>query len=234
VFLANMSHELRTPLNAILGFSEILEQQLFGPLGDPRYVEFAGDIHRSGRHLLAIIADILDLAKVEAGQLGLDETEVDVGELMRSAERLVTEAAHNRDVKLEVTRPAGRATVLGDPTRLRQILLNLLSNAIKFTPKGNAVAFSCGREAGGCYLRVADTGIGMTEDELSSAMQPFHQVDNSFSRHHEGTGLGLPLTQSLTALHGGRLEIASRPGAGTTVTVYLPVERLIDWIEPTP
>jgi PAS domain S-box-containing protein len=232
VFLANMSHELRTPLNAILGFAEILERELFGPLGDPRYVEFAADIHRSGRHLLEIISDILDLAKVEAGEMGLEEREVDVAELMRGAARLIAETALRRRIRLDVRPPRGRVAILGDSTRLRQILLNLLSNSVKFTPEGNEIIVSCGRTGDDFFMRVADTGIGMTEEELSLAMQPFHQIDNSLSRHHEGTGLGLPLIQSLTELHGGALDIKSAPGVGTTATVILPAARVIEWVEP--
>lgn len=231
VFLANMSHELRTPLNAILGFSEIIERELFGPVGDPRYVEFARDIYRSGRHLLDIIGDILDLAKVEAGQMGLDEHDVDMAELMRSAERLISESARRRNITLAVSYPTGRVTILGDSTRLRQILLNLLSNSVKFSAEGSTVSLSCGRSDSGLFLRVEDNGIGMSEAELDSAMQPFHQIDNSFARRHEGAGLGLPLTRSLTELHGGRLEIESAPNRGTTVTVVLPAERVVEWIE---
>ncbi len=229
VFLANMSHELRTPLNAILGFSELMTQELFGPIGDPHYLEFAEDIFRSGRHLLDIIGNILDLAKVETGQLSLDEQEVDVGELMRGSQRLIAETARRRDIALSVHLPETAATVTGDPTRLRQILLNLLSNAVKFTPEGKSVALSCGRDGDSLFLRVADTGIGIKPDDLPMVMQPFQQVDNSFSRRYEGTGLGLPLTQTLVDLHGATLSIESVPDKGTTVTVRLPAWRVIDW-----
>jgi PAS domain S-box-containing protein len=229
VFLANMSHELRTPLNAIMGFSELLTQELFGPLGDPRYLEFAGDILRSGKHLLEIIGNILDIAKVEAGQLGLNEREVEICDLMKSTERLISEAARHRDIALDVTVPTGPVTITADPTRLRQILLNLLSNAVKFTPEGKRVTLSCGRDGDQLFLRVADTGIGMKPDDLAKVMQPFHQVDNSFSRRYEGTGLGLPLTQSLVDLHGATMQIESEPDEGTTVTVRLPDSRVVDW-----
>ncbi|MDB5396352.1 MAG: hypothetical protein JWM91_3858 [Rhodospirillales bacterium] len=229
VFLANMSHELRTPLNAILGFSELMTQELFGPMGDPHYVEFAGDIFRSGRHLLDIIGNILDLAKVETGQLSLNELEVEIIDLIRGSERLVAETARHRDIGLKVHVPPGPVTVTGDPTRLRQILLNLLSNAVKFTPEGKSVVLSCGREDDQLFLRVADTGIGIKPDDLGKVMQPFHQVDNSFSRRYEGTGLGLPLTQSLVDLHGATMTIESALGEGTTVTVRLPASRVVDW-----
>ena len=228
-FLANMSHELRTPLNAIMGFSELLTQELFGPLGDPRYQEFASDIFRSGKHLLAIIGDILDLAKVEAGQMALDAREVDIVGLVHSSARLVSETARHRDITLDVQVPDGAIMAMVDPTRLRQIMLNLLSNAVKFTPEGKTVALSCGRDGDELYLRVADTGIGINPADLVKVMQPFHQVDNSFSRRYEGTGLGLPLTQSLVDLHGARMTIDSTLDVGTTVTVYLPKERVLDW-----
>ncbi len=226
-FLANMSHELRTPLNAILGFSEILESELFGPLGDPRYAEFAQDINRSGKHLLAIICDILDLAKVEAGQLVIDESEVRIGPLMQSCERLIAPVARAREILLTVILPPETVVVRADETRLKQILLNLLSNAIKFTPANNAVVLSAERVTDGMVLRVSDTGIGMSPENIEEAMQPFHQVDNSLSRRYEGTGLGLPLTQSMVDLHGGTMKIDSAIGAGTTVTVTLPAWRIV-------
>lgn len=227
IFLANMSHELRTPLNAVLGFSEILAQELFGPLGDARYKEFAQDIYRSGKHLLDIIGDILDLTKVEAGQLNLEDEDVDVTDLMRNCERLIVEQARTGGVHLVVRPPPAPVAVRGDPTRLRQILLNLLSNAVKFTPNGKSVILSARRHPTGLLFEVADEGIGMTADEVLRAMQPFQQIDNSFSRRYEGTGLGLPLTKSLAELHGGDLEIESVPRAGTTAIVRLPDWRVL-------
>ncbi len=223
VFLANMSHELRTPLNAILGFSELLIQELYGPLGDPRYAEFAGDIFRSGKYLLGIISNILDLTKIEAGQMALDEQDVDIGELMRSSMRLVSEAARHRDITLEVTMPPAPVTVLADSTRLRQVLLNLLSNAIKFTPEGKWVYMTCARNGETLELTVADTGIGMSAEEVARVMQPFHQVDNSYSRRYEGTGLGLSVTQSLVDLHGAEMTIESEVGKGSDFSMKLPI-----------
>jgi signal transduction histidine kinase len=220
-----MSHELRTPLNAILGFSEILEQGLFGPLGDPRYREFAADIHSSGQHLLEVIGNILDLAKVDAGKLELFEQDFDIVEMMQSCGRLMTEAANTGGVTLEVRAPQGPVYIQGDATRVRQILLNLLSNAVKFTPRGKAVTLSGEAGEDGFILRVIDTGIGMTEDEAVKAMEPFHQIDSSLARRYEGTGLGLPLTKSLVTLHDGVIDIKSVPGEGTTVTVWLPRQR---------
>jgi PAS domain S-box-containing protein len=229
IFLANMSHELRTPLNAILGFSELLTQQIYGPLGDPRYTEFADDIFRSGKYLLGIISNILDLTKIEAGQVALDEQDMDLGELMQSSIRLVSEAAKHRDISLEIQVPPAPVTLNADPTRLRQILLNLLSNAIKFTPEGKWVYLSCARGADTLDLTVSDTGIGMSMDDIARAMQPFHQVDNSYSRRYEGTGLGLSVTQSLVDLHGAAMSIESEVGKGTTITVRLPASRVLDW-----
>ncbi len=227
-FLANMSHELRTPLNAILGFAQILRDGILGPLGEPKYHEYAGDIYRSGKHLLDVINDILDLTKIEGGHLKLDEQEVDVGNVFAACERLVAESAKAGRVDLDVASPREPVTLAVDPTRLTQILLNLLSNAIKFTPEGRRVALSMSRApAGDCLITVVDTGIGMTADEMVQALQPFQQIDNSLARRYEGTGLGLTLTKLLTELHGGSLALDSAPGRGTRVTVRLPAWRVV-------
>jgi signal transduction histidine kinase len=225
-FLANMSHELRTPLNAVLGFSEIMEKELFGPLGDPRYREFVADIHSSGKHLLEVVGNILDLTKIDAGKLQLAEQEVDVVEIMQICGRLMSEAANNANITLEIRLPKHPVILLADPTRLRQILLNLLSNAIKFTSKGGVVA-SGAMDARTFVLTVTDTGIGMTAEEAEQAMQPFRQIDSSLSRRYQGTGLGLPLTKSLVDLHGGEMTVESSVGVGTTVRVVLPKWRVL-------
>jgi PAS domain S-box-containing protein len=226
-FLANMSHELRTPLNAIIGFSEMLEQQAFGPLGDARNNEYIGDILHSGRHLLAIVNDILDLAKIEAGHMELRFEEVDPIDIAESCKRLVAAQAEAAEVTLALDvddAPLLRA----DPKRIRQVLLNLLSNAVKFTPAGGTVSLTIreeGAQRGGpsmAVITVADTGIGMSEDEVKIALQPFGQVDSSRARRHEGTGLGLPLARRLVELHDGAFDIASVPGEGTTATLRLP------------
>ncbi|HUD50094.1 PAS domain-containing sensor histidine kinase [Parvibaculum sp.] len=227
-FLANMSHELRTPLNAILGFAQILRDEILGPMGEPKYREYAGDIYGSGKHLLDVINDILDLTKIEGGHLNLDEQEVDVGNVFSACERLVAESARSAQVDLRVTSPREPMVLSVDPTRLTQILLNLLSNAIKFTPEGNRVALSMSRgENGDCLISVTDTGIGMTAEEIVQALQPFQQIDNSLARRYEGTGLGLTLTKLLTELHGGSLALESERGRGTRVTVCLPAWRVI-------
>lgn len=225
-FLANMSHELRTPLNAVLGFSEILEKELFGPLGDPRYREFASDIYNSGKHLLDVVGNILDLTKVDAGKLELDEQEVDMVEVMQVCGRLVTETAHSAGITLDIRLPKHPVVLLADPTRLRQILLNLLSNAIKFTPKGG-VTVSGEIVERAFVLTVGDTGIGMTAQEAEQAMQPFRQIDSSLARRYQGTGLGLPLTKSLVELHGGEMTVESVVGVGTTVRIALPAWRVL-------
>ncbi|MES1989862.1 MAG: PAS domain-containing sensor histidine kinase [Pseudomonadota bacterium] len=225
-FLANMSHELRTPLNAILGFSEILRDELLGPLGDKRYCEYAGDILSSGQHLLNVINDILDLTKIEAGHLDLDEQPVDVVGIMAACERYVAEAAGHAGIALVIETPPDEVTLTADPTRLKQILLNLLSNAVKFTPSGSVTLSAVAGAGGGFCFTVKDTGIGMSEENLVKAMLPFQQIDTSLARRYEGTGLGLTLTKSLVEMHGGTLELTSAPGQGTTVRVHLPSWRV--------
>jgi len=228
-FLANMSHELRTPLNAIIGFSEIMQGELFGPLGQPRYVEYARDMHHSGQHLLTIINALLDVAKIEAGQMELDERSVNLAGLIDDCLPYVREKVAKGHLILDLDVAGDLPQLCLDPVRMRQVLLNLLSNAAKFTAPGGSITISAGRSAaGGVALAVADTGIGMSEDEIMVARQPFRQVDNALSRRYEGTGLGLPLAQRLTELHGGELGIASMPGQGTVVTILLPPERLLD------
>jgi signal transduction histidine kinase len=224
-FLANMSHELRTPLNAVLGFSDIFRQELLGPIGNPKYREFAQDIHSSGRHLLDIINNILDLTKIDSGKLELADDEVDVAELLEFCGKLVADTARSGNVALEIAAPTEALTLRGDTIRLRQILLNLLSNAIKFTPAGGRIAVSSEMAGDAFVLSVSDTGIGMTPDEAQKAMLPFYQVDNSNARRYQGTGLGLPLTKSLVELHGGSIRIDSTHVQGTVVTVSLPMAR---------
>ena len=227
-FLANMSHELRTPLNAIIGFSEIMLGELFGPLGQPRYVEYARDMHRSGQHLLAIINALLDVAKIEAGQMELDERSISIATLIEDCLPLVREKVAAGGLHLELDLATDLPKVNVDPVRMRQVLLNLLSNATKFTGPAGSIRLSAGRSAeGGIALAISDTGIGMTSSEVEVALQPFRQVDNALSRRYEGTGLGLPLAQRLVELHGGELRIESAPGQGTTVAILLPADRLL-------
>lgn len=227
-FLANMSHELRTPLNAIIGFSEVMASEMFGPVGNPKYRDYAGNIHESGRHLLDIINDILDVSKIEAGQLVLTEEAVDLNDLLQASLRLVRERAMTGSVSLSTPGGSGLPHLWADQRRLKQVLLNLLSNAVKFTLPGGSVTVSIDWQAeDGLSISVTDTGIGMTEDEITIALTPFRQVDSGLARRQEGTGLGLPLTKALVTLHDGVLSVHSTPGAGTTVTVWFPPARLI-------
>jgi signal transduction histidine kinase len=231
-FLATMSHELRTPLNAIIGFSEMIFREVLGPVGNPEYRNYAKLVHESGAHLLEIINDILDLSKIEAGKIELSETDVDIGVVVVACVRLVEERARNNVVDLRVSLPDAMPPVRADARLLRQILLNLLSNAVKFTPKGGRVSVSAAFEEGRLVLSVVDTGIGMSTSDIERAKLPFTQIDSVLSRKFPGTGLGLPIANSLTEMHGGRLEIESAPGKGTTVRICLPVERTADAKRP--
>jgi PAS domain S-box-containing protein len=222
-FLANMSHELRTPLNAIIGFSEVISSALFGPL-DARYRDYARDINGSGHHLLRIINDLLDLSKVEAGRLELQNSAVPISAIFETCRRMVIDRAAAAGVALDFE-PTD-LEVSADELRLEQVLLNLVSNAVKFTPKDGEVLVSARLgESGEIAITVADTGIGMAPEDIPRALQPFGQIDNSLSRPHGGTGLGLPLALRLVELHGGTMTITSTLGRGTTVIVTLPPER---------
>jgi PAS domain S-box-containing protein len=226
-FLSGMSHELRTPLNAIIGFSDVMERALFGPLGDPRYRGYVQDIKASGEHLLRLINDILDHAKIEAGQFELHEEAVDMAEAIQFAVHMVALPAEGASLVLDVdVTPGLRA--FADERRIRQILLNLLSNAVKYTPKGGRVRIGAGLAANGdLLLVVSDTGVGMSAADQQRALQPFAQIDNEFNRRQQGTGLGLTLTRRLAELHGGSLNLSSAVGQGTTVTVTLPAGRAL-------
>ena len=225
-FLANMSHELRTPLNAIIGFSEVIQMEMFGPIS-PRYQNYASDIRNSGTHLLDLINEILDLSKLEAGRLELHEEEVDLPTTIDSCISLI--ASQARDAKLQVSQSVDRdvVTIRADDRRLRQILINLLSNAVKFTPEGGKIRVSARRKTEGLELSVSDTGIGIAPENIPAALMAFGQIDSALSRKHEGTGLGLPLAKHLVELHGGTLTISSKENVGTTVTILLPAERIV-------
>ena len=225
-FLANMSHELRTPLNAVLGFSEILVNEAFGPLGNDRYRDYAKDIHASGTHLLDIINDILDLSKGASGKLGLAEDWFDARELVNSVSRLIQPRIEEGKLSLVVKMPPEALIVYADERLLRQMLLNLLSNACKFTPPGGHIDCSISVDAAGLTFAVTDTGIGIPPEDLERVLEPFVQVDNSLSRQQEGTGLGLALVKGMAELHGGTLRLVSEMRHGTTATVTLPVDRV--------
>jgi signal transduction histidine kinase len=225
-FLASMSHELRTPLNAILGFSEILKAQLYGPLGSAKYVEYAGDVHKSGAHLLELINDVLDLSKIDAGKMELRESVFSIPDLIDDALMLIRDKAKDH-VSLEV-RLEGDAEVRADKRLTMQILINLLSNAVKFTPDGGMITVGTQDKPGqGLEIYVADTGIGMDETQIQKAFSPYGQIDSKISRTHQGTGLGLPISQSLARLQGGDLTAVSAPRRGTRMTFSLPEERVI-------
>jgi signal transduction histidine kinase len=227
-FLANMSHELRTPLNAIIGFSEIMQSQTLGPVGNPRYLEYLGDIMESSHHLLGVINDILDVAKAETGRLELIEESVDIASELRLTDRLFAEQVAEAGVALVIDVPDVLPRLLADRRKIRQILLNLISNAIKFTPPGGEVTVSAALEReGGMTLVIADTGIGIARDDIARALTPFGQVESSLARRYEGAGLGLPLTRALAQRHGGTMVLESEPGKGTRVYVRLPRERVI-------
>jgi PAS domain S-box-containing protein len=234
-FLAAMSHELRTPLNAIIGFSEVIGNQMFGPMGNQKYLDYVTDIHGSGKHLLELINDILDLSKVESGLDELHEENIEVPDLIQSSSRLVHQRAVQKGVALNLDIQDRLPILYADKRKLKQILMNLLTNAIKFSGEGSKVSLRvrCDREAGFLF-QVADTGIGMAPDDIPKALSKFGQIDGDLNRQHEGTGLGLPLTQALAEQHGGTLEIESEPNVGTTVTVSFPAQRTIqtDSCEP--
>jgi signal transduction histidine kinase len=225
-FLANMSHELRTPLNAIIGFSEILAGEHLGPLKNLRYLEYSNDIHTSGLHLLSIINDVLDMSKIEAGKLDIHEEEIAVKPLLAGSIRMVRERARKQRLELVCEGADAEHTIYVDERAMKQCLLNLLSNAIKFSRVGGKVSVVAGIDAQGrTVLTIADDGIGMSEEELERAMQPFGQAHSSTTRTYGGTGLGLPITRGLVEAHGGTLVIDSRPGQGTRVTITLPAAR---------
>jgi two-component system cell cycle sensor histidine kinase PleC len=222
-FLANMSHELRTPLNAIIGFSEIMESSMFGPLGAEKYNEYCSDIRSSGLYLLEVINDILDMAKIEAGRIRLDFEELALDPLLGEAMRVVSARAQEKRLKL-VARISPQLHLRADRRALKQVALNLLSNAVKFTPAGGRVTVR-GRIADGCIiLGIADTGIGIAPDALMRLGRPFEQVESQLTKSHQGSGLGLAISKSLVELHGGRMRIRSTLGKGTLVVVRLPLE----------
>ncbi len=225
-FLAMMSHELRTPLNAIIGFSEVIAGEYLGPIGSERYRAYAADIHGAGRHLLALINDILDLSKTEAGKLDLHCELVDMGELVKDSVKLIIGRAKEHGVRILINVPQGLPPLDVDALRVKQILVNILSNAVKFTPAGSVEIALELTPDGEFMLRVTDTGVGMAPEAIPIALEPFRQIDSSLSRKFDGTGLGLSLVKSLVERHGGRLEIESAINLGTTVRVFFPQSRV--------
>lgn len=221
-FLANMSHELRTPLNAILGFSEVLTLESFGPLGVPRYREYAEDIHSSGRHLLSLINDILDMAKVEAGKYSLMKEEVRLAEVVDRSVRMVRGRATEGQLHLSVARIDPDLQLRLDPRAIKQVLINLLANAIKFTPEAGSIFLDCFEEDDAVELVVRDSGQGIDPEEIPRLLRPFEQAHTPEAHQSQGAGLGLPLSNALVELHGGTLSVESALGAGTCVRIRLP------------
>ncbi|MEE9210968.1 MAG: HAMP domain-containing sensor histidine kinase, partial [Kiloniellales bacterium] len=227
-FLANMSHELRTPLNAVIGFSEMMQRETFGPLGDDQYKQYAKDIFDSGTHLLSLISDILDLSKIEAGELELKEEAVDVAQAVGACRRIIEGRTKEAGLTLATRLSGNLPKLFADERAVKQIVLNLLSNAIKFTPAGGRVTVHAGVDEDGCFvLSVSDTGIGIGPDDIPKVLTPFSQVDGSATRGQEGSGLGLPLVKSLVESHGGTIELESELGDGTIATVRFPAERVL-------
>jgi signal transduction histidine kinase len=226
-FLAAMSHELRTPLNAVIGFSDVLLAELYGPLGAPRYNEYAQDIRDSGTHLLSLINDVLDLSRLDAQQGSLDDDEFSLLDVVSETERMVTPQAEKAGVLLSHDVSPGLPMVRADRRRIRQILLNLMSNATKFTHPGGNVHVSAHLSPEGMTICVADTGIGIAKEDIPKALERFGQVDSRLARKYQGTGLGLPLAKQLSELHGGTFDLKSAEGVGTTVTFTLPSDRII-------
>jgi two-component system cell cycle sensor histidine kinase PleC len=224
-FLANMSHELRTPLNAILGFSEIIAQECFGPVGAARYKEYATDIHSSGSHLLSLINDLLDVAKIEAGKMEIEPHALEPRKTLEGALKIISTKAREKQQQLSINVAPNTPMLYADERALKQILINLVSNAVKFTPEGGRITVIASRAASGDFqLMVEDDGPGVSPEKLDKIFTPFSQVDNRYDRQAGGTGLGLALVRGLSELHGGRAWLESEPGKGARAFVVLPVD----------
>ncbi len=227
-FLLTMSHELRTPLNAIMGFSEVMKQEMRGPLGSSQYVEYANDIYQSARHLLAVINNLLDISRIEAGRMELDEHAVAIGEEVEKALRLLEDEASAVDVSLVRAVDKDLPLLLGDPHKIQQIVINLAGNAIRYMQGGGRVVISAFRDGeGGIVLCVEDDGQGMSEEDVQRVISPFVRLSNPLVRQQDGTGLGLPLVKALVELHGGKFELTSTPGEGTVAVAHFPCERVL-------
>lgn len=226
-FLANMSHELRTPLNAIIGFSEILTGQLFGKLENERYLDYAKDINDTGKHLLTVLNDLLDISRIEAGFVTLDEGTIDIRQMIRSCARMLSDRVTEAGLSLTLDIPPDLPALYGDETRLRQVLINLLINSVKFTPRGGSISMRAESASdGGIDIEVTDTGVGISEEDLERVMEPFQQAEQALSRTYGGVGLGLSLARNLTELHGGTISLMSKEGVGTKVRIRLPTDRV--------
>lgn len=225
-FLANMSHELRTPLNAIIGFSEMIQQQLLGPIGNERYLDYIKGINESGEHLLDLITDILDMSKIEAGKYELDLEDVNIAKTIRLAVHMVEARAAEKSIKLHVQMPDETLRIHADRRAIMQMTLNLLSNAVKFSHAGGRIEIECLSKGDYVTLKVKDQGIGIPAHKLPTITNPFEQAANQYTRNHEGSGLGLSITKELAEMHGGNLHIESKVDVGTSVTIRLPVKAI--------
>jgi cell cycle sensor histidine kinase DivJ len=221
-FLANISHELRTPLNAIIGFSEIMNQELFGKLENERHREYAMLIHQSGEHLLQLVNDLLNMSKLEAGKYNLCREEFDLGDLIRNVHKIIDPSAQEQNLTVEDDLADNLGPFCADKRACRQILLNLLANAVKFSKPGGKITIRARRRDGGVAISISDQGIGIAPEDIKRLGRPFEQADSAYDRHYEGTGLGLSIVKGLLHLHGGAMRIESEPHKGTTVTVTFP------------
>jgi len=225
-FLANISHELRTPLNAIIGFSSLWRDQVFGPISQPKYLEYAEDIHHASTHLLDLIHDILDISQIESGRISLEDGRIDVAELIQDITSLFANTMATEGIKLTVKRDDPLPDLKGDQRRVKQMIINLVSNAVKFTKRGGEVSIEvCVDETGAVNIIIRDNGIGISEKENKDIFEPFTQVAESYSRSHEGVGLGLSIVQALMDEHGGRVALESVVGEGTVVRLVFPQQR---------
>jgi signal transduction histidine kinase len=220
-FLTSMSHELRTPLNAVIGFSDLLREELFGPL-NAKQMEYAIDIHEAGGHLLSLINDLLDLSKIEAGQMELERAAVDIPALLHGAANMMRERCLRQNLKLTVDCPPDVRVWQADARRLKQILLNLLANAVKFTPAGGSVQLSARHAADGLWIEVKDSGVGIALEDQAAVFEEFRQVGDDVLRKAEGTGLGLALVRRMVRLHGGEVQLNSQPGEGSSFRFNIP------------
>ena len=227
-FLASMSHELRTPLNAIIGFSEMIRSEQIGPIENSRYVEYGDLIGKSGTHLLSIISDVLDISKVEAGKLELEEEPFSVEQALHDCIHLMAGQIEEARVELVFDLQIGQVNLRADPRILKQIFINLLSNALKFTDEGGTIVVNCVQQPQHLRINVEDDGIGMNADEIDHVVRPFAQVENVRTRSHTGTGLGLTIVKEMMELHGGELVLESEPGKGTKAGLVFPAERLLN------
>ena len=223
-FLANMSHELRTPLNAIIGFSEMMQRQLLGPIGTEKYLDYIAGIRESGEHLLDLITDILDMSKIEAGKYTLHLEEINIAKLIRMGIHMMEGRALEAGIKLYFECSNEELVIRADRRAMLQMLLNLMSNAVKFSKPGGNVYVSCLEREQYYSIKIRDEGIGIPAHKLGDVLNPFEQAESHYAREHEGTGLGLAITKDLAELHGGALHIESALGQGTTVTIRMPYE----------